>query len=80
MSTVSLINELLSKCLQHDLTEQQETLINIMDSVLYHDASPAFAREQLDELWVEIDAEIELLSIPPDAEEISLLNPTFNVD
>lgn len=80
MSTVSLINELLSKCLQHDLTEQRETLINIMDSVLYHDASPAFAREQLDELWVEIDAEIELLSIPPDAEEISLLNPTFNVD
>lgn len=80
MSTVSLINELLSKCLQHDLTEQQETLINIMDSVLYHDASPAFAREQLDELWVEIDAEIELLSIPPDAEEISLLNPTFDVD
>jgi len=80
MSTVSLIKELLSKCIQHDLAEQQDTLINIMDSVLYHDASPAFAREQLDELWVEIDSEIELLSVPPDAEEISLLNPTFNVD
>lgn len=80
MSTVSLINELLGKCRQHDLAEQRETLINIMDSVLYHDASPAFAREQLDELWVEIDSEIELLSVPPDAEEISLLNPTFDVD
>jgi len=80
MSTVSLIKELLSKCIQHDLAEQQDNLINIMDSVLYHDASPAFAREQLDELWVEIDSEIELLSVPPDAEEISLLNPTFDVD
>jgi hypothetical protein len=80
MSTVSLIKELLSKCIQHDLAEQQDTLINIMDSVLYHDASPAFAREQLDELWADIDVEIELLSVPPDAEEISLLNPTFNVD
>ena len=80
MSTVSLIKELLSKCLQHDPAEQQDTLINIMDSVLYHDASPAFAREQIDELWAEIDVEIELLSIPPDAEEISLLNPTFDVD
>jgi len=80
MSTVSLIKELLSKCIQHDLAEQQDTLINIMDSVLYHDASPAFAREQLDELWADIDVEIELLSVPPDAEEISLLNPTFDVD
>lgn len=80
MSTVSLIKELLSKCHQHDLAEQQETLINIMESVLYHDASPAFAREQLDELWAEIDSEIELLSIPPDAEEIGLLNPTFDVE
>lgn len=80
MSTETLIKELLTKCLQHNLTEQQKTLLNIMDSVLYHDASPAFAREQLDELWVEIDAEIELLSVPPDAEEIGLLNPTFDVD
>lgn len=80
MSTVSLIKELLSKCIQHGLAEQQDTLINIMESVLYHDASPAFAREQLDELWADIDVEIELLSVPPDAEEISLLNPTFNVD
>jgi len=48
--------------------------------VLYKDAKRAHAREQLDQLWADLEMEIERLSEPPDEEQLGLLNPTFDVD
>lgn len=79
MST-GFIAELFDKCEQHNLKDIEAKLRNILESVLYHDARPDHAREQLDDIWLEIDAEIELLSVPPDEEQLSLLNPSFDVE
>ena len=79
MST-GFIAELLRKCDHNQLPDHKQTLFNIIESVLYKDAKRAHAREQLDQLWADLEMEIELLSEPPDEEQLGLLNPTFDVD
>tara|TARA_R110002050_G_scaffold74965_3_gene160744 strand:+ start:378 stop:617 length:240 start_codon:yes stop_codon:yes gene_type:complete len=79
MST-GFIAELIRKCDHNGLPEHKQTLFNIIESVLYLDAKQADAREQLDQLWSDLEAEIELLSEPPDEEQLGLLNPKFDVD
>jgi len=79
MST-GFIAELIRKCDHNQLPDHKQTLFNIIESVLYKDAKRAHAREQLDQLWADLEMEIELLSEPPDEEQLGLLNPTFNVD
>ncbi|MDC3347441.1 hypothetical protein OAW32_02530 [bacterium] len=79
MST-GFIAELIRKCDHNQLPDHKQTLFNIIESVLYLDAKRADAREQLDQLWSDIEAEIELLSEPLDEEQLGLLNPTFDVD
>jgi hypothetical protein len=79
MST-GFIAELIRKCDHNQLPDHKQTLFNIIESVLYKDAKRAHAREQLDQLWADLEMEIELLSEPPDEEQLGLLNPTFDVD
>ena len=79
MST-GFIAELIRKCEHNQLPDHKQTLFNIIESVLYKDAKRAHAREQLDQLWADLEMEIELLSEPPDEEQLGLLNPTFDVD
>ena len=79
MST-GFIAELIRKCDHNQLPDHKQTLFNIIESVLYLDAKRVDAREQLDQLWSDIEAEIELLSEPLDEEQLGLLNPTFDVD
>ena len=79
MST-GFIAELIRKCDHNQLPDHKQTLFNIIESVLYKDAKRAHAREQLDQLWADLEMEIELLSEPPDEEQLGLLNPTFNVE
>jgi hypothetical protein len=79
MST-GFIAELIRKCDHNQLPDHKQTLFNIIESVLYKDAKRAHAREQLDQLWADLEMEIELLNEPPDEEQLGLLNPTFDVD
>jgi len=79
MST-GFINELIRKCDHNNLPDYKQTLFNIIESMLYLDAKPIDAREQLDQLWADLELEIDLLSEPPDEEQLGLLNPTFDVD
>ena len=79
MST-GFIAELIRKCDHNQLPDHKQTLFNIIESVLYKDAKRAHAREQLDQLWADLEMEIELLSEPPDEEQLGLLNPTFDVE
>ena len=79
MST-GFVAELIRKCDHNQLPDHKQTLFNIIESVLYKDAKRAHAREQLDQLWADMEMEIELLSEPPDEEQLGLLNPTFDVD
>jgi len=79
MST-GFIAELISKCDHNQLPDHKQTLFNIIESMLYKDAKRAHAREQLDQLWADLEMEIELLNEPPDEEQLGLLNPTFDVD
>ena len=79
MST-GFIAELIRKCDQNQLTDYKQTMFNIIESVLYLDAKQADAREQLDQLWSDLEAELELLNEPPDEEQLGLLYPTFDVD
>ena len=79
MST-GFIAELSKKCDQNDLPSHKQTLFNIIESMLYLDAKPMDVREQLDQLWADIELEIDFLSEPPGEEQISLLNPTFDVE
>jgi hypothetical protein len=79
MST-GFIAELLRKCEHNQLPDHKQTLFNIIESVLYKDAKRAHAREQLDQLWADLEMEIELLNEPPDEEQLGLLNPTFDVE
>jgi len=79
MST-GFIAELIRKCDHNQLPDHKQTLFNIIESMLYKDAKRAHAREQLDQLWADLEMEIELLSEPPDEEQLGLLNPTFDVD
>ena len=79
MST-GFIAELIRKCDHNQLPDHKQTLFNIIESVLYKDAKRAHAREQLDQLWADLEMEIELLNEPPDEEQLGLLNLTFDVD
>ena len=79
MST-GVIAELIRKCDHNQLPDHKQTLFNIIESVLYKDAKRAHAREQLDQLWADLEMEIELLNEPPDEEQLGLLNPTFDVE
>jgi|14BtaG_2_1085337.scaffolds.fasta_scaffold54930_4 hypothetical protein len=79
MST-GFIAELIRKCDHNQLPDHKQTLFNIIESMLYKDAKRAHAREQLDQLWADLEMEIELLNEPPDEEQLGLLNPTFDVD
>lgn len=79
MST-GFIAELIRKCDHNQLTDHKQTLFNIIESVLYLDAKQVDAREQLDQLWSDLESEIELLSEPPDEEQLGLLHPTFDVE
>ncbi len=60
MST-GFIAELIRKCDHNQLPDHKQTLFNIIESVLYKDAKRAHAREQLDQLWADLEMEIELL-------------------
>lgn len=79
MST-GFIAELIRKCDHNQLPDHKQTLFYIIESVLYKDAKRAHAREQLDQLWADLEMEIELLNEPPDEEQLGLLNPTFDVE
>ena len=79
MST-GFIADLIRKCDHNGLPEHKQTLFNIIESVLYLDAKQVDAREQLDQLWADLETEIELINEPPDEEQLGLLHPTFDVD
>tara|TARA_R110000787_G_C13195757_1_gene423496 strand:+ start:118 stop:348 length:231 start_codon:yes stop_codon:yes gene_type:complete len=76
---MNIIHEILKDCNQHNLTDHRDTLCNILESVLYFEALPSKARNQLDDLWAEVYNEIEDLLEPPTEEQLKLLHPNFDV-
>jgi TRAP-type C4-dicarboxylate transport system substrate-binding protein len=79
---MNIIHEILIDCNHHNLTDHSYTLCNILESVLYFDALPSKARDQIDDLWAEVYNEVEdLLTAPepPTEEELQLRHPFFDV-
>jgi len=52
---------------------------SIVEAVIYGHALPAYAREELDLIWLEVEAEEEAWLEPPTEEELKLLHPNFDV-
>ena len=79
MSQENVLDHMLDTIEKHNYTDLREQMLNILESAVYGNAS-GYARNELHNMWLEIQDRIDEDSIPPDAEKISLLNPTFNVD
>tara|TARA_A200000159_G_scaffold160757_1_gene181419 strand:- start:593 stop:802 length:210 start_codon:yes stop_codon:yes gene_type:complete len=59
---------------QFGLNDLKDELINVIDSAIY-DGAQNYAREQIINLWVEMEEEITRLQEPPTEEQLSLEHP-----
>lgn len=59
---------------QFGLNDLKDELINVIDSAIY-DGAQNYAREQIINLWIEMEEEITKLKEPPTEEQLSLEHP-----
>ena len=59
---------------QFGLNDLKDELINVIDSAIY-DGAQNYAREQIINLWIEMEEEITRLQEPPTEEQLSLEHP-----
>ena len=65
---------------QFGLNDLKDELINVIDSAIY-DGAQNYAREQIINLWIEMEEEITRLQEPPTEEQLSLEHPEmFDVE
>ena len=73
------LQELRARAIKFGMSEIPAKMDSIVESVIYGHAIPAYAREELDLIWLEVEAEEEIWLEPPTEEELKLLHPNFDV-
>jgi len=73
------LEELRVRAIRYGMADVPERLDCIAEAVIYGFALPAFAREEIDLIWLEVEAEEEIYLEPPTVEELQLLHPFFDV-
>ncbi|MAO23922.1 MAG: hypothetical protein CMJ25_24500 [Phycisphaerae bacterium] len=72
--------ETLMLCENHGFDDLWARTAGICDSVILHGASPGTAHAELQDIWEIAQGRVADKMIPPDEEQLVLLNPTFLVD
>jgi hypothetical protein len=72
------LEELRVRAKQYGMTDVAERLDCIVEAVIYGFALPAYAREEIDLIWMEVENEQEIWSEPPTEEELQLRHPFFD--
>lgn len=75
-----MLKEYIEKAARFELTEAQERIYGVVDSVLHFGARPCDANEELENIYQEIDDDIEIIQCPPTEEEIEKMHPGFLED
>ena len=78
--TNGFLRELRSKDIELKMQHVTVQMDSIFEAVLYGSALPAYAVEEIDLIWSEVEAEQEALAEPPTDEELRLHHPTFSVE
>jgi hypothetical protein len=78
--TNGFLNDLRSKAIELKMHHVPVQMDSIFEAVLYGSALPAYAVEEIDLIWSEVEAEQEALAEPPTDEELRLHHPTFSVE
>jgi|FLMP01.1.fsa_nt_emb hypothetical protein len=73
------LEELRVRAKQYGMTDVAERLDCIVEAVIYGFALPAYAREEIDLIWMEVENEGEIWLEPPTEEELKLIHPFFDV-
>ena len=76
----NFLNDLRSKAIDLKMDHIPVQMDSIFEAVLYGSALPAYAVEEIDLIWSEVEAEQEALAEPPTDEELKLHHPTFSVE
>ncbi|MCS5594186.1 MAG: hypothetical protein NZ730_06545 [Porticoccaceae bacterium] len=72
---MSFIRELQAKSENYGL-DYDDRIGNILESVIYHGANAEFAREELDEIWNEMELEVDAIMEVTDV-ALSAKHPSF---
>jgi hypothetical protein len=78
--TNGFLNDLRNKAIELKMYHVPVQMDSIFEAVLYGSALPAYAVEEIDLIWSEVEAEQEALTEPPTDEELRLHHPTFSVE
>ena len=76
----NFLNDLRNKAIDLKMEHIPIQMDSIFEAVLYGSAIPAYAVEEIDLIWSEVEAEQEALAEPPTDEELKLHHPTFSVE
>ncbi len=76
----NFLNDLRSKAIDLKMDHIPVQMDSIFEAVLYGSALPAYAVEEIDLIWSEVEAEQEALAEPPTDAELRLHHPTFSVE
>ena len=76
----NFLNDLRNKAIDLKMQHIPIQMDSIFEAVLYGSALPAYAVEEIDLIWSEVEAEQEALAEPPTDEELKLHHPTFSVE
>ena len=76
----NFLNDLRNKAIDLKMEHIPIQMDSIFEAVLYGSALPAYAVEEIDLIWSEVEAEKEALAEPPTDEKLKLHHPTFSVE
>jgi len=76
----NFLNDLRNKAIDLKMEHIPVQMDSIFEAVLYGSALPAYAVEEIDLIWSEVEAEQEALAEPPTDKELKLHHPTFSVE
>ena len=76
---IGYLEELRTKATKYSMPDVAERLDSIVEAVIYGSALAAYAREEIDLIWLEVEAEEEAYLEPPTVEELQLRHPFFDV-
>ncbi len=79
MKTITIGN-LIELCRAHGFDDLQDRIMTVCDSVISEGANPDRAFAEIEEIADIVQEKIEDAQIPPDEEQLLLLNPSFPVD
>ncbi len=79
MSKENILEQMLDTIEMHEYTDLREQMLNILESAVYGNAS-GYARNELRNMWLDIEDRIAEDSTPPNGEQLGLLNPAFDVE